>query len=315
MERILFMGTPGFAVPSLEALIERYQVVGVVTQPDRRVGRGRKLLPSPVKKVALGHGLDVLQPKTLRRPEVVENLRSLEPEAIVVVAYGQILRPEVLSIPPRGCLNVHASLLPKYRGASPIVAALLAGENETGITIMLMDEGMDSGPILAQRSLAVLPDDTAQSLVEKLARLGADLLVETLPAWLRGEIEPQVQDDSRATYTRLVKKEDGLVDWSLSAAEIALRSRAYYPWPSAYTYWQGKLLKLLRTEPLSRWSGSEKPGEVLGLPEGVAVATGQGALLLKEVQLAGRRSMEAEEFVRGQRGFVGAQLGNEAQTG
>jgi len=309
MERLLFMGTPDFAVPVLKALIGRYEIVGVVTQPDRRVGRGRKLEASPVKVVALAHDLPLLQPPSLRRPDAVAELRALAPEVIVVAAFGQILRAEVLAMPPRGCLNVHASLLPKYRGAAPVAAAILAGEEETGVTIMLMDEGMDSGPVLSQVACSISPQDTRGSLRAKLAQLGADLMVDTLSRWLAGEIVPQPQDHSQATYCRIIAKEDGLIDWSQSAVEIWRRSRAYYPWPGTYTYWRGKLLKMLRAEALSRWSGEGEPGQVMVLDEGLAVVTGEGALLLSEVQLAGKRAMNIEDFARGQRDFVGSVLG------
>lgn len=309
MERLLFMGTPDFAVPVLKALIGRYEIVGVVTQPDRQAGRGRKVEASPVKVVALGHGLPVLQPSSLRRPGAVAELKALAPEVMVVAAFGQILPPEVLAIPPKGCLNVHASLLPKYRGAAPIAAAILAGEEETGVTIMLMDEGMDTGPILAQATCAISPQDTRGLLSARLAELGADLLMDTLPRWLAGEIVPRPQDHSQATYCRIISKEDGRIDWSQSAVEIWRRSRAYYPWPSTYTYWRGKLLKVLRAEALPHWSGEGEPGQVMALDEGLAVSTGEGVLLLKEVQLAGKGALTAEDFARGQRDFVGSVLG------
>jgi methionyl-tRNA formyltransferase len=309
MERLVFMGTPDFAVPVLKALIGRYEIAGVVTQPDRRAKRGRKLETSPVKVVALAHDLPVLQPPSLRRPDAVAELRALAPEVIVVAAFGQILRAGVLNIPPRGCLNVHASLLPKYRGAAPVAAAILAGEEETGVTIMLMDEGMDTGPILSQAACAISPQDTRESLSARLAQLGGDLLVDTLPRWLAGDIEPQPQDHSQATYSRIIAKQDGLIEWSQSAVEIWRRSRAYHPWPGTYTYWQGKLFKVLRAEALPRWSGEGKPGQVVSLDEGLAVATGEGALLLSEVQLAGKRAMDVEDFARGQRDFVGSVLG------
>jgi methionyl-tRNA formyltransferase len=308
MERLVFMGTPDFAVPVLKALIERYEIVGVVTQPDQRVGRGHKVEASAVKVVALANGLLVLQPPSLRRPDAVAELRALAPEVIVVAAFGQILRAEVLGIPPRGCLNVHASLLPRYRGATPVAAAILAGEEETGVTIMLMDEGMDTGPTLSQATCSISPQDTQESLSARLAQLGADLLMDTLPRWLRGEIEPRPQDHGQATYSRIIAKEDGLIDWSQSAVEIWRRSRAYYPWPSTYTYWRGKLLKVLRAEALPHWSGEGDPGQVIALDEG-AVVTGEGALLLREVQLAGKRALSAENFTRGQRDFVGSVLG------
>ena len=309
MERLVFMGTPDFAVSVLKALIGRYEIVGVVTQPDRRAKRGRKVKAPPVKAVALAHDLPVLQPPSLRRPDVVAELRALAPEVMVVAAYGQILKAAVLGIPPRGCLNVHASLLPRYRGAAPIAAAILAGEEETGVTIMLMDEGMDTGPILSQATCSIFPQDTRESLSARLAQLGADLLMDTLPRWLAGEIELQSQDDSQATYSRIIAKQDGLIDWSQSAVEIWLRSRAYHPWPGTYTYWRGKLLKVLGAEALPQWSGEGEPGQVMALDEGLAVATGEGALLLGEVQLAGKRAVSAQDFARGQRDFVGSVLG------
>ncbi len=314
MERLIFMGTPHFAVPVLKALIGRYEIASVVTQPDRRAKRGRKLEASPVKVVALAHDLPVLQPPSLRRPDAAAELRALAPDVIVVVAYGQILRAEVLNIPPRGCINVHASLLPKYRGAAPVSAAILAGEEETGVTIMLMDEGMDTGPILSQATCPISSQDTRESLSARLAQLGADLVVDNLPCWLAGGVEPRPQDHSQATYCRIIAKEDGLIDWCRSAVEIWRRSRAYYPWPSTYTYWRGKLLKVLRAEALPHWSGKEDPGRVMALDEGLAVATGEGALLLGEVQLAGKRAVSAQDFARGQRGFVGSVLGGEASS-
>ncbi len=314
MERLIFMGTPDFAVPVLKALIGRYEIVGVVTQPDRRAKRGRKLEVSPVKTLALAHDLPVLQPPSLRRPDVVAELTALAPDVIVVAAYGHILRAEVLSIPPRGCINVHASLLPRYRGAAPVAAAILAGEEETGVTIMLMDEGMDTGPILSQVTCPISPQDTRESLSARLAQLGADLMIATLPRWLAAEdmaneIEPQPQDHSQATCSRIIAKQDGLIDWSQPAVEIWRRCRAYCSWPGIYTCWRGKLLKVLSAEVLPLWSGEEEPGRVMALDEGLAVATGEGALLLGEVQLAGKKALSAEAFARGQRDFVGSLLG------
>lgn len=311
MTRAVFMGTPEFAVPSLRALVEAgYDIVGVVTQPDRPAGRGRRLLAPAVKEAALTLGLPVLQPQTLRRPEIIQELRELSPDVMIVAAYGEILRPEVLSIPPHGCLNLHASLLPRHRGAAPVVATILAGDEVTGITVMLMDEGLDTGPVLAQSSLPVSPDDTTGSLMGKLAYLAADLLIDTLPAWLAAEIVPQPQDHEQATYHKRVHKEDGLVDWSLPAVEIWRRVRAYHPWPGAYTYWQDRQLKILRAQPLEGWAGPGSPGEVIRTTQGIAVVTGQGALLLKEMQMAGKRPLGTEDFVRGRRDFVGASLGS-----
>lgn len=309
MKRLVFMGTPEFAVPVLEALAGPYQVVAVVTQPDQAAGRGRKVESSPVKKAALAHNLPLLQPPSLRRPEAAAELRELAPDVIVVAAFGQILPPEVLAIPPQGCLNIHASLLPRYRGAAPIAAAILAGEEQTGVTLMLMDKGMDTGPILAQAGCEIEPQDTAGSLSVKLARLGTDLLMETLPRWLNGQITPQPQDESLATYCQIIAKKDGLIDWSLPANALWLRVRAYDPWPGTYTYWRGELLKILRARPVPIDPSSEQPGRVISLDDGVAVVAGTGALLLEEIQLAGKKALAAQEFIRGQRDFIGSALG------
>jgi len=309
MARIVFMGTPEFAVPTLEALIARHDVVAVVTQPDRRGGRGRRrLVAPPVKEAALAAGLTVLQPPTLRDAAAVERLRQLAPEVVVVAAFGQILRSNVLAIPPRGSLNVHASLLPKYRGASPIAAAILEGEAETGVTIMLMDKGMDTGPILAQARAPITEEDTTGSLTAKLAALGAELLLETLPRWLEGEIEPQPQEEAGATYCRPVDKSDGCIAWDLPAIQIARMVRAYDPWPGTYTGCGGRMLKIVRARALPGWRDQAEPGTVVEVPEGIAVATGEGALLIEELQPAGKRAMACEAYVCGQRDFVGSRL-------
>jgi len=314
MTRIVFMGTPAFAVPTLERLADRAEVVAVVTQPDRPAGRKRRQAPPPVKEAALARGLPVWQPSTLRTPEAVERLRALAPDLIIVVAFGQILRAEVLAIPPHGCLNLHGSLLPKYRGAAPVPAAILAGETETGVTLMQMDAGMDTGPILAQTVCPITPDDTTATLRQKLCHLGADLLIETLPRWLAGEVIPRPQDSSQATYCHPIAKADGRLDWQLTADELARRVRAYIPWPTAFTAWQGKPLKVLRALPLPGWQGEGQPGQVVTLDDGAGVVTGEGALRLEEVQLAGKRAMTIEEFLRGQRGFIGSVLESEVDA-
>jgi methionyl-tRNA formyltransferase len=306
MYRIVFMGTPQFAVPALEALAEEYRIEVVVTQPDRRSGRGRRLLSPPVKEAALQLQVPVWQPPTLRSPEAAAHLRKVAPEVVVVAAFGQILRPDVLVIPERGCINIHASLLPCYRGAEPIAAAILAGEDETGITIMLMDEGMDTGPILAQRAMPIAFDDTRAGLTEKLAHLGAELLLEALPRWLHGEVIPQPQDEAAVSYAPLLKKEQGELDWVQPAIVLERMVRAYAPWPGTYTQWQGKRLKVLRAQVLSMLRG--QTGTVVETAEGVAVVTGEGGLLLQELQLAGKRAMRGVDFARGQRGLIGAHL-------
>ncbi|MGQ9553514.1 MAG: methionyl-tRNA formyltransferase [Anaerolineae bacterium] len=305
--RIVFMGSPEFAVPSLRVLAGRFNVVAVVTQPDRPAGRGRQLSPPPVKRVAVELGLPVWQPDSLRREEAVEYLRSFQPDCVVVAAYGEILRPPVLAVPAKGCLNVHASLLPKYRGASPISAAILAGEQETGVTIMLLDAGMDTGPILAQERLPILPEDTRASLEGKLAMLGADLLVRTLPGWLAGSLTPVPQDDSQATLSRALAREDGRIVWSQPAPYIERQCRAMDPWPGAYTYWQGKLLKVWRGRVIGAVAAAQ-PGTVLRTDQGIAVATGDGLLRLLSIQPEGRGPMKAEDFARGRPQFIGALL-------
>jgi methionyl-tRNA formyltransferase len=315
MARAVFMGTPRFAVPTLQALCRHHEVIGVVTQPDRPAGRGRAVVASPVKEEALGHSLPVFQPTSLRSPAALRQLAEWQPQIVVVAAFGQILPRQVLDLPPHGCLNVHASLLPLYRGAAPIPAAILAGETVTGITIMRMDEGLDTGPILAQAKLRIAPDDTSGSLTPKLADLGAALLDETLPAWMAGEIVLQPQDPGRATFCRPLKKEDGKLDWTRPAAELDRRVRACHPWPGAYTFWQGRPLKITRTRPWSdapvQESGAwpKQPGKVLTLPHGIGVVTGEGLLEIHQVQPAGKKPMAAEAFARGQRDLVGSCLG------
>ena len=305
--RVVFMGTPGFALPTLAMLADRYDVVGVFTQRDKPAGRGQEIAVSPVKEFAQARGLPVYQPATLRRPEPVAELRALRPDLIVVAAFGLILPQEVLDIPQHGCLNVHASLLPRWRGAAPVAAAILAGDAKTGCTIMRMEAGIDTGPILAQKAIPIAPDDTTASLTLRLARLGAELLSATLPRWLAGEITPQPQDEACATYAPMVRKEDGRLDWTRPADHLARQVRAYQPWPGAYTTWKGQLLKVLRAHALN--DASAEIGRVMAWGNEAAVGTGEGMLVLDEVQLAGRRPAAMADFLRGARGFVGSFLG------
>ena len=305
--RIVFMGSPDFAVPTLEALAASggakpcpYNVAGVVTQPDRPAGRGRTLVPPAVKLAAQALGLPVIQPERLRTPEAMEQLRAWAPDVIVVAAFGQILRAEVLDFPKFGCINVHGSLLPRWRGAAPIQAAILAGDTETGITIMKMDAGVDTGPLLSQRSIPILPKDTAGSLFGKLSQLGAELLLETLPLYFSGEIQSQPQDDSHSTYAPLLKKEDGLLDFSQPAVALERSVRAFNPWPGAFMMWQDVPLKILKAHVLS---GKARIGEriiVQGLP---AVAAQEGLLVLEEVHPAGKKPMPGKAFLAGARGW------------
>lgn len=320
MTRIVFMGTPEFAVPSLAALLhEGYDVVGVLTQPDRPAGRGQKMEESPVKQLARRHGLAIQQPHSLRDPAAQAALIALAPDVIVVAAYGLILPRAVLELPRFGCMNVHGSLLPRWRGAAPIPAAILAGDAETGISLMLMDAGVDTGPLLATASLPITPDDTTGTLTDKLARLGAELLVRVLPGWLAGEIVPRPQPEEGATYAPRIEKNAGEIAWSEPAALIERRVRAYQPWPGAFTSWRGTRLKILRAKAglerfgIGDWGlgiGALQPGLVVPGPDNaVGVVTGQGILWLEEVQLAGKRALPIAAFLHGAAGFVGSRLG------
>jgi methionyl-tRNA formyltransferase len=307
MTKILFMGTPQFAVPSLAKLMEHYEVVAVVTQPDAPAGRGKHLTQSPVKQLAQSAGLPVLQPESLKPPDVVEQLRSYAPDCIVVAAFGQILRKPVLEMPKFGCINVHGSLLPRWRGASPVSAAIAAGDAVTGITIMQMDVGLDNGPMLSKREEAIRPDDTTGSLMERLSHMGAELLIETLPKYLAGEIAPQPQDESLVTHCRQIRKEEGAIDWGKSAIELERHVRAMQPWPGAFTTLNGKRLKILSTL-RSVHSTQNVPGTIAIQKNGVFVQCGNGGLELVEVQPEGRKAMPAADFARGQPGLNGAML-------
>jgi methionyl-tRNA formyltransferase len=302
---VVFMGTPAFAVPSLRALAQHYSVAGVVTQPDRPAGRGHQVIISPVKQLALQLNLPLLQPKTLREPEALAHLAAWKPELIVVAAFGQILRPAVLDLPPLGCINVHGSLLPRHRGAAPILAAILAGDSEAGITMMRMAPGIDTGPMLAQRATSIAPDDTTATLAERLAFIGAELPTESLPAYLAGTLIAQPQDEALATYAPQLEKEDGRLDFTRPAVELERRVRAVTPWPGAFALWQGQPLKILRAA-LAEAEG--EPGAVVAGEPGPVVCCRPGGLRLLEVQAAGKKPTPAAAFARGARGFVGSTL-------
>lgn len=311
--KAVFMGTPDFALPVMEGLLSGgFQVAGVYTRPDQPAGRGRRPAPPPVKTYALSRGLPVFQPRSLRREEAVRELASLQPDVIVVAAYGRILPPEALAVPPLGVLNIHPSLLPKYRGPSPVITVLLDGESVTGVTVMLLDQGMDTGPVLAQRQTSILPHETAGELTHRLFRLGADLLLEVLPVWASGALSPVPQDGAMVTSTRLYTKEDGEMDWSLPAAVLQQRLRAFQPWPGCYTRWEGKILRVLEGASTDGEMSVPPAGQVVALPKGsaspVAVATGEGLLGLRQVQIEGRKAQAVEEFVRGYPRFLEARL-------
>ncbi len=300
-QRIVFMGSPDFAVPSLEALAGHFQVVGVVTQPDRPAGRGGNVTLPPVKVAAERLKIPVIQPEKLRQPEAMEQLQAWAPDVIVVAAFGQILRPAVLDLPRFGCINVHGSILPRGRGAAPIQAAILAGDMETGITIMKMDPGVDTGPILTQRYLPITPDDTGGTLFAKMAPLGADLLLETLPRYLSGELLPLPQPETGATYAPMLKKEDGRLDFNQPAMALERRVRAMNPWPGAFLDWNGNPLKVHR----AHISQEKSPGigKRITFQDWPAVGTGEGILILDEVQPAGKKSMPGKAFLLGTRNW------------
>ena len=308
--RVVFLGTPEFAIPSLLALLHAAEVLAAVTQPDKPKGRGRQIESPPVARVASEHGVAVLQPPRLRSPEVVEQLRALHPDVIVTVAYGKIIPKEILDLPPLGPVNVHPSLLPRYRGASPIASAILNGETETGVTIMYQSMELDAGDIILQRRVPIGPDDTARTLEEKLARAGADALVGALRLIAEGRAPRIPQDPVQTAYAGKLEKEHGRIDWSRPASDIVNLIRAMDPWPSAYTWHRGRLLKVWRAKALPEVSGA--PGVISDVRRGagVVVGTGQGAVLLLEVQPEGRRRMTADEYVRGARLEPGERLGD-----
>ena len=324
MLKIIYMGTPSFAVPALEALIanrapglllpEGYEIVTVITRLDKPSGRGKEVVFSPVKQAALAHGISVWQPGSLKRPENIEALAAYHADLYIVAAFGQILPQAVLDLPRFGTLNVHASLLPRYRGVSPISEAILQGERETGVSIMLIDAGIDTGPVLLKRAIPITENDTTGNLTVKLADLGASALLAALPLWVAGELQPQPQNEQEASYTHMLRKEDGAIDWSRSAARLAREVRAYSPWPGSYTTWRGKLLKILRA--YARATGEAQdilPGTVMlrkesGAPS-LQVATGEGVLVLDRLQLEGKKAMNADEFLRGYANIVGDVLG------
>ncbi|MDA0735119.1 MAG: methionyl-tRNA formyltransferase [Chloroflexi bacterium] len=313
--RLVFMGTPGLVIPVLVALteLEDCQVVGVYTSPDRPRGRGRAQEMTPVKAYAVEHDLSVYQPTTLRSAQAQEQLAALRPDVIVVAAYGRLLPSAVLEMPPHGCLNLHPSLLPRYRGPSPVVTAIKEGEAVTGVTLMLLDEGMDTGPIIAQQEYPIATGDTAESLTSTLFALGAALLVEKLDPWVTGQLTAQPQDNAQATVTRKLERTDGEADWQLSAQKLERLRRAYTPWPGLFTHWQGQVLKLLDVVALpADASIPGEPGLVVALENAdtpVAIVTGDGWLGLKTVQLEGRRSASAAEFLRGYPLFTGSHTG------
>jgi methionyl-tRNA formyltransferase len=299
--KIIFMGTAELSCASLEKLAGKFSIAAAVTQPDKPKGRDLKLQFSPVKILAGKLKLPVLQPAKARDEKFISELRELKPDLIVVVAYGQILPPPILDLPKFGCLNVHTSLLPKYRGASPIQSAILNGETETGVTVMKMDSGLDTGEILSQASTPILPEDNSQMLHDRLAQLGAELLVETIPDYVAGKILPKPQPAEGASYAAKIKKEDGKIDWSEPAEKLLNRLRAFTPWPGAFTFLKSELkpqlLKIWKAEVLEK---SGAAGEILSADKnGIVVACGKSALRILELQSEGGRRLSAQEFLAG----------------
>jgi methionyl-tRNA formyltransferase len=315
MTKIVFMGTPEFAVPCLENLLkEGYEVAAVVTQPDRPVGRKRVLTPTPVKAAALEHGIPVWQPEKLRTSTTIEDIRALEPDLIVTAAYGQILPKSVLDIPRFGCINVHGSLLPKYRGGAPIQRSIMNGEPVTGVTIMYMAEGMDTGDMIRPVEVPITDEDNAGTMFQKLSAAGAQLLIDTLPDLIAGRIQAIPQPHEEATYAPNLKREDEKIDWSRSAREIFNQVRGLVPFSGGFTLWNDEVFKVWACEAPSKaeadaTKGSQEPGTVLTLsPRGIEVQTGAGTLWLTEVQPAGKKAMAASEFVRGGKMMQGTVL-------
>ena len=299
--RLAFLGTPAFAVPTLAKCVEAgHEVLAVVTQPDRPRGRGQQAAPPPVKEAAAQFGLPVFQPERIRRPEAVEYLRNLSLDAMVVVGYGQIIPQSVIDLAPLGIINVHGSLLPKYRGAGPIQWAILNGETRTGVTTMRIDAGLDTGDMLLKADTGIGPDETAVELGKRLAAMGADLLVKTLTGLAAGTIVPEKQDATQATYAPLLKKEDGSIDWARPAAAIHNQIRGLQPWPGAYTTFRGQTLHVWKAGVRDQGSGIRDAGGILRLRP-LVVQCGEGALELMDVQLEGRKRISASDFVNGQR--------------
>ncbi len=299
--KIVFMGTPDFSVPVLKALIDAGHQVGyVVTQPDKARNRGKKIQFTPVKELAVSCGIKVLQPEKIKKdPEIMAILREYEPDIIVVVAYGQIIQKEILELPKYGCVNVHASLLPKLRGASPIQHAILQGETESGVTIMQMDEGLDTGDMLSKASVSI-SGLNGQQLHDLLAKLGAELLIETLPRIESGEIRHQKQDDSLSTYAGLISKEDGKINFEKSPVEIERQIRAFDPWPGAYCSYGQAVMKIWRAEPLVTDTGGKPAGTIANVSaEGIDIVCGGGILRATEIQLPGKKRMEVKTFLLG----------------
>jgi methionyl-tRNA formyltransferase len=311
--KIIFFGTPEFAAGILRSLIEKtFEIAAVFAQPDKKIGRRREIAFSPVKKIALEGGIEVFQPGNFQDKNIIKKITNINPDLIVVAAYGKILPKEILKIPKFGAINVHASLLPKYRGASPVQCAILGGEKETGITLMRMNEKMDEGDILLQKKIAIFENETADKLLEKLEKLGAKMLASFVPGWISGKIKPVPQNHRQATYCKPIRREDGKIDWNSTAEEIFRKWRAYHPWPGIYSFYKAKKgpqrIKLSEIAIASDAKTGGMPGKIIKYNQNVALETKKGMVVLKKVQIEGKKEMEIDEFVRGYPQFVGSKL-------
>ncbi|MFZ5919006.1 MAG: methionyl-tRNA formyltransferase [Chloroflexota bacterium] len=312
--RLLYLSTPQFGIPALRRLTQdsRFELVGVVTQPDKPAGRGLKLAPPPIKTAALKLGLKVLQPPSLRTPEAQAAIRALQPDLIAVAAYGQWIPAEVYDLPPLRSINLHPSLLPRHRGAAPVISALLAGDAEVGLSVLFVEDEMDAGDLLAQMRVPLAEGDTTACLMARLAEIGAPFFADALAAWAAGAIGPQPQDHSQSTWIDRLEKKAGRIDWRLPAAEIARHCRAFQPWPGSYTFFDGRRLlihRALALPLLDATLAAAEPGTVIRFGRQVGVITGDGVLQFKVIQLEGRRALPIDDFCPGQRHFIGARLG------
>ena len=306
--KIIFIGTPDFGVPAFRALTqdEQFEIIAVITQPDKPAGRKQILTPPPIKVEAERHKIFIFQPKQIA--DLQSEIKNLKPEIIIVIAYAQLIPEQILNIPKYGCINVHGSLLPKYRGASVIQAPILNNDKQTGVTIIKMDKGLDTGPILAQSAIDIEPAETAETLYDKLSQLGADLLPGALKKYIAGEIKPRPQDETKSSYVKQTKKKQGLINWARAAAEIERFIRAMAPWPSAWTWWKSKRLKITAVQQQPLAISSYKPGKIFIYNSGLAVQCGKDALIIKKLQLEGKKEMASDEFLKGHKNFVGSIL-------
>ncbi len=307
--KIIFIGTAAFGLPGFKALTNNpdFEIILAITQPDKPIGRKQLLFPSPIKTAAEKQGITVLQPEHIS--DIREKIALLKPDLIIVAAYAQLIPEEILNIPKHGCLNLHASLLPKYRGAAIIPAAILNGDKQTGLTIIKMDKGLDTGPILAQLAVQIAEDDTADSLYDKLADASPELLISAIKKYLAGRLKPKAQNESQASYVKTLTKADGLVDWNKPAAELERFIRAMYSWPMAWTWYSGKQLKIIEAQSQPIEINSYKPGKTFKYNAGLAVQCGRDALIIKKLQLEGKNILTSQEFLRGQKDFMGSVLG------